>query len=161
MKQQCKQQYLAAPFAADIVRNQPEKYIPELGAYLPDDARTAAILQKAEYLKSRAAPGLVFLTVDCYPIAKLSRVWPKLPVTDIFWECLHARQFDAAWSALNGGQVEEILFDPRDWLTLSACQNPVCASERRYIFAVRERIASEFEFVGAEAGWERWRRRSR
>lgn len=161
VKQQCKQQYLAAPFAADIVRSQPEKYIPELGAYLPDDARTAAILQKAEYLKSRDAPELVFLTVDCYPIAKLSRAWPKLPVTDIFWECLHARQFDAAWSALNGGLVEEILFDPRDWLTLSACHNPVCASERRYIFAVRERIAQEFEFVGAEAGWERWRRRKR
>ena len=162
VKQQCVQQYLAAPPASDdVVRSQDKKYIPELGAYLPDDARTGAILQRAEYLKSRSSPGLVFLTVDCYPIAKIARRWPDLPVADIFWECLNAQQFAAAWSALEAGHVDEILLDPHDWLTSSSCHLPVCASERRYLLAVRDRLAQEFDFVGAEAGWERWRRRGR
>lgn len=158
VKQQCKQQYLAAPPAEEVVQTQ-FKYIPELGAYLPDDARTGALLQRAAYLKSRASPGLAFLTVDCYPIAKLARVWPDLPVADIYWECLHAQQFSAAWSALNDGHIHEILLDPHDWLASNSCQLPVYASERRYLLAVRDRIAQEFDFVGAEAGWELWRRR--
>ncbi|MGH7137461.1 MAG: hypothetical protein ACREHD_17085, partial [Pirellulales bacterium] len=91
VKQQCKQQYLAAPpAAADVAGSQDKKYIPELGAYLPNDARTSAILQRAEYLKSRASPGLAFFSVDCYPIAKIARFWPDLPVADIYWECLSA-----------------------------------------------------------------------
>ena len=136
-------------------------WILRIGAYFPDDARTGAILQRAEYLKSRASPGLVFFSVDCYPIAKLAGFWPDLPVTDIFWECLHEQQFAAACSALTGGEINEILLDPQDWLASSSCHLPVYASERRYLLAIRERIAQEFDFVGAEAGWELWRRRRR
>lgn len=160
VKQQCKLQYQMAPRAAqDVARTQPIRYVPELGVYLPDDARTGAILQRAEYLKSRASPGLVFLTVDCYPIAKIARRWPDLPCADIFWECLHVQQFAAAWSALENKRVAEILLDPHDWLASCSCHLPVYASERRYLLAIRDRLAQEFDFVGAEAGWEVWRRR--
>lgn len=160
VKQQCVLQYwLLPPAPENFVQDQHLKYIPRLGAYFPDDARTDAILHRAEYLKSRASPGLAFFSVDCYPIAKLARCWPRLSVADIFWECLHVRQFAAAWSAIEDGQIDEILLDPQDWLKSATCHFPVCAGQRRYLLVLRDRIAREFDFVGAEGGWEVWRRR--
>lgn len=162
VKQQCSLQYQVARFAAEqVVRTEPKKFIPELGVYLPDDARTLAILQKAEYLRSRASEKPVFFTVDSYLVPKLARCWSDSPVADIFWECLNERQFAAVWSALDDGQVDEVLLDPHDWLTSSACQMPVCSSERQYLLAVRDRLAQEFDFAGVAGGWELWRRRSR
>ena len=124
------------------------------GVYFPRDARARAIEEKAAFLRQvgQDAP-VVYFTADSYLVPKLSGVWPRIPMAEVFWESVTRRQYEKLVQGVVESRADAIYFDSKEPIAFQSTPST------EFYQQLRRDLSGRFQRDSSIHGWERWRRR--